>query len=179
VNKTTPFNFHETVIQFSGETWPYIFIGVLTTIIIIIIAFKLRTIINKKCKLDQNCYLNLEFVRGNREIAINIATLKGRPTEYNIVATDFISDVKIIGYCSPQVLFQWHTLSITNRLTGQEIPIDHQVSISFLTKLLLQGIIAFPYQCYPVWVCGNDRFPIHINIAEMIEETPTTITPLI
>jgi hypothetical protein len=164
--------------EWHSSNWPFVYIGIATTIIVYFVGRKLYKRARRYCPNTNNCFLALEFVQNGNVLMIPLIKLQGTPVQYLVSANEFIDNVRVSGWCRPTMEITWPSLQITSKLTGATIPVESHIALSIIASYHLKRIISKNFQCYPLWTRGQERFRIELARHEGVSpQASLTITP--
>jgi hypothetical protein len=153
----------QMIFRSPDNNWIYLYVGVVTTILVVIIGRKVYRRARKYCPENSHCYFALEFIQGGHVLTVPLIKVSGTPVQYTVSATDFIEEVHVVGVWKTSLVIDWTSLQILNKLTSTMIPLKNEVSISPITAYHLKRMLSTAFECYPFWMTGKERLRIDLT----------------
>jgi len=158
-----PLSFHQTIVQYQDQYWPYVVIGVLATLIAVVLLSKIRKRLKKQCNLKNYCYLALQMERESTEIVVKLLKLHGDPQNYVLGSNTFAPIMAVRGFWKPCLCVSGNAIRVEHTLTKQHTQVPQEIPITCLTAYFIRHILSKQHTINPIWIKANHRFHITTN----------------
>ena len=173
-NSSTPQDIHRVIIEATVTLWPQVLATLLGIIMLAILARKFYRTINPDYMQQATTQFLLEFEGKHTTEFVFLYKIRAQPEDLSVTAIDYITNVQVVGYICPHLRLDWHSLAITNEVTGHTLQLDTKYSIPWKSAFRLRRIIKQSYSCLPVFVNGKRLQRIYLG-KPIIKQSPSVM----